>query len=164
MAGSSNKKVVIQRFDREPIFGFVQQNAWLRADGIELLSPTGTLIQIALMDAKAICFVREFSLDPVPASRRAFLNRPKVDGVWVRLVFRDAEMLEGVMPNNLLYMEAAGISVIPPDSAQRVFAPRTALTAVQVLGVVGSPFRGQSKARTGKGTQEQIGLFEGSGL
>jgi hypothetical protein len=49
-------------------------------------------------------------------------------------------MLEGVLPNNLLQIEPYGVTVIPPDpysNTQRIFVPRTALVAVEVLGVVG---------------------------
>jgi hypothetical protein len=64
------------------------------------------------------------------------------------------------MPNNLLQLDNQGFTVIPPDpysNHQRIFIPKTALTSVEVLGVVGSPL----KRRKGKPTpKEQIGLFE----
>ena len=74
--------------------------------------------------------------------------------------FRDGEVLEGVMPNNLLQIDMYGFTVIPPDpfgNTQRVFVPRMALRAVQVLGVVGSPLKKRGPKRVPK---EQIGLFE----
>ena len=52
--------------------------------------------------------------------------------------------MEGILPNNLLQMENAGFTVIPPDpfgNLQRIWVPRTSLVAVEVLGVVGSPLR-----------------------
>ena len=82
-----------------------------------------------------------------------------MEGLWVRLRFRDGDILEGVMPNNLLQIEAYGFSVVPPDSfsnQQRVFVPRVSLQAVEVLGVVGSPLKRKAKP-AGK---DQIGLFE----
>jgi hypothetical protein len=105
-------------------------------------------------------FVRDFSSDPLAGARRSFLSRPKIDGLWVRLAFRDGDMLEGVMPNNLLFMETEGVHIIPPESAQRVFVPRAALTSVTVLGVVGSPLRAGKSRKSGEG-KTQIGLFEG---
>ena len=92
--------------------------------------------------------------------RRVFLTRPKIEGLWVRLRFRDDDVLEGVMPNNLLQLEHYGFTLIPPDSLsnhQRIFVPRAALRSVEVLGVVGSPLT-RRKAKTP--AKEQIGLFE----
>ena len=54
------------------------------------------------------------------------------------------EIMEGVMPNNLLSLDYYGFSIIPPDpysNQQRIFIPKTALSEVQVLGVVGSPLK-----------------------
>jgi hypothetical protein len=64
------------------------------------------------------------------------------------------------MPNNLLQVERYGFTVVPPDSAsnqQRIFAPREALRAVEVLGVVGSPLK---RRKTKPGAKEQISLFD----
>jgi hypothetical protein len=62
--------------------------------------------------------------------------------------FRDGEVLDGILPNNLLSWDIAGYMVTPPESDannQRVFVPRQALRSIQVLGVVGSPLRGKRK-------------------
>ena len=42
--------------------------------------------------------------DPEPS--RVFLNRPKQEGLWVRMVFLDGEVMDGILPNNLLTWEA----------------------------------------------------------
>ncbi|MDX2149728.1 MAG: hypothetical protein SFV54_03270 [Bryobacteraceae bacterium] len=74
------------------------------------------------------------------------------------MTFKDGETMEGVLPNNLLQVEAFGFSLAPPEMAniQRVYVPRQALDLAEVLGVVGSPLR-RKKA---KETTGQIGLFE----
>lgn len=84
-------------------------------------------------------FVREFSDDFEP-ERKAFLSRPKLDGLWVRLRYLDGEVLEGVVPNDLLSLLDNGIQITPPDlnsSTDRIFIPRSALSDLTVLGVVG---------------------------
>ena len=84
-------------------------------------------------------FVREFSDDFEP-ERKAFLSRPKLDGLWVRLRYLDGEVLEGVVPNDLLSLLDNGIQITPPDlnsSTDRIFIPRSALSELTVLGVVG---------------------------
>jgi hypothetical protein len=160
VASSTNKKVIIARFDRENLTGFVQTNSWLTPTGIEFLTQAGVVNTVAWQDLKSVYFVREFTNANPTESRKAFLNRPKFDGVWVRLQFRDGDQLEGVMPNNLLFMEPEGVHVIPPEGAQRIFVPRQAVTSVQVLGVVGIRSTKPSAKKAAR-EKTQIGLFEG---
>jgi hypothetical protein len=88
---------------------------------------------------RAIYFVREFTADYEP-ERKTFLSRPKLDGLWVRLTFRDQQTLEGVVPNDLLALLDSGVQITPPDlngAAVRIYVPRSALLELTVLGVVG---------------------------
>ena len=159
MASSTSKKVLVQRFDRETLPGFVNASAFLTDRGVEILTTGGAVSLLPYEDVKSVFFVRDFTENDPASARRVFLSRPKLDGIWVRLTFRDGDTLEGLMPNNLLQVEAEGVQVIPPDGAQRVFVPRVALKSVQVLGVVGSPLRTGRKKPV---TRDQIGLFEES--
>jgi hypothetical protein len=87
--------------------------------------------------------VKDFDGEPEPS--RVFLNRPKQEGLWVRMVFLDGEVMDGILPNNLLSWEAAGITVTPPEpdsNNQKVFVPREALQER-----AGSGGGGQSVAR-----------------
>jgi hypothetical protein len=104
-----------------------------------LLTQVGEHEEMAVKSVRAIYFVREFTDDFEPV-RKAFLSRPKLDGLWVRLKFRDEEVIEGVVPNDLLTMLDQGVQITPPDlhgSTLRIFIPRTALAEMTVLGVVG---------------------------
>jgi hypothetical protein len=157
LATSTNKKVHIQRFERESLAGFVNPATYLTSRGIELLQRSGNLLVIPYVEIKTVYFVRDFPVGE-PGQRRSFLNRPKQDGLWVRLTFRDHDALEGVIQNNLLLIHDIGFHIIPPDSTQHVFVPRTALIEVQVLGVVGSPLRADRRKKPP--AKEQIGLFE----
>jgi hypothetical protein len=144
MALASNKKVLLVRFDRESLQGFVQTPAGLEGDAVELLRPEGSLVRIAMAETKLVCFVRDFDAGETWQDHRAFASRPKTAGLWVRFRFRDGDWLEGILPNNLLQFEAAGFSAIPADPSfqnQRVFVPRLALAGVEVLGVIGSSAR-----------------------
>jgi hypothetical protein len=110
-----------------------------RNDPVDLLTQNGEHEQIPLGRVRAIYFVREFSDDYEP-ERKAFLSRPKLDGLWVRLRFNDSETLEGVVPNDLLSLLDNGLQITPPDlnsTSDRIFVPRSALSEVTVLGVVG---------------------------
>ena len=157
MAGSTTKKAVLQRFDKEALAGYVNPVSFLQSTGVELLSAQGNVSAIPYPEIKCVAFVREFEGNE--PERQVFFTRPKMEGLWVRLRFRDGEVMEGVMTNNLLQLEPYGFTVTPPDSSgnrQRVFIPRTALESIEVLGVVGSPLKRKEKAAP----KEQIGLFE----
>ena len=159
MAGSTTKKVVIRRFDRESLTGFVNPLTYLQVEGLELLSPSGELSVVPYHEIKLVSFVREFGL-PSANERKVFLSRPKINGLWVRMTFRDGELLEGVLSNDLLQLPAQGFPLIPPDTSaggQRLFVPREAVTDFTVLGVVGGPAAKRKKAVP---PREQIGLFE----
>ena len=146
MAGSTAKKVVVRRFERETLTGFVNPFSYLQPQGLELLRQDGSLAVLPYGEIRSVAFVKDFDGDPEPS--RVFLNRPKLEGLWVRMVFRDAEVMDGILPNNLLSWEAAGLTVTPPEpdsNNQKVFVPREALRSVQVLGVVGSPLRAKRK-------------------
>ena len=100
---------------------------------------------------RGIYFVREFTDDFEP-ERKAFLSRPKLDGLWVRLRFTDGDTIEGVVPNDLLSLLDNGIQITPPDlssTTDRIFIPRSALTDVTVLGVVGIARRKPAAAAAG---------------
>lgn len=160
MAGSTNKKVMIRRFDRESLPGFVNPQAYLQAGGVEILTASGNLLVVPYEDIKALYFVRDFDAGEPSAESRLFQNRPKMNGVWIRMRFRDGEVMDGLMPNNLLQLEAYGFTFVPPNAganSQKVFVPRAALAELQIVGVVGSPLRPR-KARPKP--EEQIELFE----
>ena len=142
MSGSTTKRVLLERFDREPIRGFVNPQTMLQAGGVEILRPDGSLAVVPFEQIKAVCFVRDLEGDAVFAERTQFATRPKSTGLWVSLEFRDGAHLEGIIPNNLLQLDALGYTLSPPEAtgnAQRVFVPRQALKEIQVLGVIGTP-------------------------
>ena len=158
MAGSTTKKVILRRLDREPLTGYVNPVSFQQPGGVELLSAQGSVSIVPYAEIKTVAFVREF--DAQDAGRKQFYTRPKMEGLWIRLQFHDGELMEGVMPNNLLQVEGHGLMVIPPDAngnSQRVFIPRAALRSAEVLGVVGSPLR---RAPAKAASKEQPRLFE----
>lgn len=164
MAGSTNKKVLVARFDKAPLQGFVQFPEGVTGEQLDLLTPAGAVISLPLAEVKLVSFLRDFEAGETPTEswkkQRAFSNRPKTAGLWVRLRLRDGDSIEGLLPNNLLTMEPGGVTVTPPDPTfqnQRIFVPRPALTAVEVLGVIGSPLRRAAKAAD-KG--DQLKMFD----
>ncbi len=157
---STSKKVVIRRFDREPLAGVVNPQTYLARGGIELLSREGTALKVPYEEVKSVDFVRDFEDRQAPPERRVFNARPKTEGLWVRMRFRDGELMDGLLANNLLGLEHYGFTIVPPNPSsrsQRIFVPRAALSEFLVLGVVGSPLRSRKVPRKPK---DQLGLFE----
>ena len=157
MFSSTTKRVVVYRFDREPLRGFVNPQMWLVEGGAEFLSPEGTFSLLPYPDLKIVSFVRDFDGNSILQEKRLFASRPKTAGLWVRAQFRDNDFLEGVMPNDLLQVEQYGFMLVPPDASsnnQKIFVPRNALKELRILGVIG-------QQRRSKGDPErQIKLFE----
>lgn len=161
MALATNKKVLVVRFDRETLSGFLQVPGGFGPDSIELLTPEGALVQVPYADTKVVCFVRDFESGETWRDHRGFSTRPKTAGLWVRLLFRDGESIEGMIPNNLMQIEPSGFSIVPPDPTfqnQRIFVPRAALADVQVLGVIGSPLKRKAAKKVGK-DEGQLEMF-----
>jgi uncharacterized protein DUF6982 len=125
--------------DRKPLRGYLNPARLGQTDPIDLLTQDGEYQEIPLGKIRSIYFVREFS-DSFEPERKAFLSRPKLDGLWIRLRYLDGETLEGLIPNDLLSLLDNGLQITPPDlnsSTDRIFVPRSALADVTVLGVVG---------------------------
>lgn len=163
MAGSANKKVLVARFDRETLAGFVSSPDGFEPDGFDLLTPAGAHVRVPYSETKVVCFVKDFEGGETWHKQRTFSTRPKTPGIWLRLAFRDGDALEGIAANNLMLVEGPGFHVIPPDPTfqnQRVFVPRAALTEVQVLGVIGSPLK-RRKPAVDPARQGQLDLFGG---
>jgi hypothetical protein len=136
---STHKKVVVVLADKKSQRGYLNPSRLGQVGPVDLLSPDGEHTEIPLDKLRSIYFVREFS-DEYEPERKAFLSRPKLDGLWVRLRYNDGETLEGVIPNDLLNLIDNGVQITPPDlnsNTERIFVPRTALREITVLGVVG---------------------------
>jgi Family of unknown function (DUF6982) len=125
--------------DRTTLRGYLNPANLGVAETLDLLTPAGEHRHFSVAEVRSIYFVREFTDDFEP-ERKAFLSRPKLDGLWVRLKFRDNDTLEGVVPNDLLSLLDRGVQITPPDlhgTTLKIFIPRTALSEMTVLGVVG---------------------------
>jgi hypothetical protein len=136
---STHKKVIVVLADRKALRGYLNAGRLGQTDSVDLLTQDGTHQEIPVAKIRSIYFVREFS-DEYEPERKAFLSRPKLDGLWVRLRYLDGESLEGLIPNDLISLLDNGLHITPPDlnsSTDHIFVPRSALSEVTVLGVVG---------------------------
>jgi hypothetical protein len=168
---SGQKKVVVRTFDGAVAWGYLPQGGFVEQDSVELMAVDGRLSGHAVNEIKTISYVRDFNLDdkvdPERMGRRTFQARPRGDGLWVKLTFRDGEELEGLTTFDVgvvdSVLEDGGIFVRPPDArgnTQRIFVPRTALRSLEVLGFVTAPSkRIAGKAGAGVVADTQTRLF-----
>jgi hypothetical protein len=157
---STHKKVVVRKLDRDSVTGYVSPAAFLVDGKVEVLNTAGNVVGIELKDIKGVYFVREFG-DSEALARKTFTTRPRSEGLWVRLHFRDNEVLEGLMANDLTQVLPEGFLINPPDSrsnTQRIFVPRSALSGLTVLAVIGSSQGRGRKPRSPRG-ENQVPMF-----
>ena len=145
---STHKKVVVRKMDRDAINGYVASAEFIIDGKLEILNTAGNVVHIDLREVKGVYFVRDFT-DTDAFSRKTFTTRPRVEGLWVRLRFKDTEMLEALMPNDLTQVTSDGFFINPPDTrsnVQRIFVPRSALSEMTVLAVIGAAARKRKAA------------------
>lgn len=138
---STHKKVIVRKLGRDSVSGYVAPTHFVIESKLELLNPAGKVVMIDLAEVKNVDFVRDFS-EMGTATRKTFTNRPRTEGLWVRLRFIDNDVLEGMMANDLTQVSPEGYLITPPDTrgnVQRVFVPKTALEEMTVLAVIGRP-------------------------
>ena len=161
---SAKKKVILRRTTGEILPGYLPLSGITRGAGsarvVELLDLSGRLVEVLLTDVRMISYVRDFNLadttNPERLTRRAFLARPRNEGVWLRMTFRTSERspertietLEGLAAADLSLLDSmiedGGLHVAPPDirsNTQRIFVPRAAIENLQILAVITTPSR-----------------------
>lgn len=146
---NSRKKVIVRLLTGEMHAGYLPGAGLLDAAGeLALLDLEARLLALPLGTVRHIAYVRDFNLgeaDPERLSRKTFPARPRTEGVWLRLTMVGGEVLEGLAAANVGLadglLQDGGVFLTPPDvrsNTQRLFVPRTAFTAMQVVGVIGA--------------------------
>jgi len=165
----ARKKVIVRSFGGTIAWGYLPQDGFVDRDGVDLLDSAGRVLRIVLSEIKTIATVKDFNsddeVDPERIGRRSFLGRPRGEGLWLKVEFRDGDSLEGLVHFDVQFMDVFmvdhGFRMVPPDSrsnTQSLFIPRAAVAKVEVLGYVGAP--GKKKVRTAADGLEQPRLFE----
>jgi len=153
---SSRKKVIVRRLTGEILPGYLPFSNFVHNRAVDLLDLSGHVVPLLLRDIKYVCYVRDFNLNdtlnPERLTRRAFLARPRSEGLWLRLTFRtsstEVDQLEGLAPIDISLLDDlvndAGLHLTPPDTrsnTQRIYVPRTSISELQLLAVITTPSR-----------------------
>ena len=165
MPSSTAKRVLLYRFDRQPLEAVVNPAGYLGTSHIELLTTGGNVQTVAYSEAKAVCFASDPGRPDLFTTHSFFERRPKVPGLWTRFTFRDGDKLDGILSHNLLDWPEAGYVITPAGAGagrQRVFIPRLALTGTELLGVVGvsAISGGGKKKRSAAEDRGQLRIFD----
>jgi hypothetical protein len=154
---STHKKVIVRKTGRDVLRGYVS-SVFIHDGKLEMLNQSGKVVLIDLGEVKSVDFVRDFN-DSAAPGRKTFTTRPRTEGLWVRLKFHDNDVLEGVMPNDLVQLSPEGYLITPPDTrgnVQRVFVPKAALEEMNVLAVIGRPDARRKVAKPEEVGQERL--------
>jgi len=144
-----SEKVVIQLADRR-IKGYLDSPNW---DTIEELlshappaSPetfrirhleTNHLEEIPTRDIKAVFYVNCFK-EPRAQGPQFSYPCAIVHGIWMRLQFRDGEIMEGIVHNSTRYLVDPGFFMVPTDPGSNnklIYVVKNLLVDHRVLGL-----------------------------
>ena len=139
----TRRKAVIRYVDGSLLRGYLsaQDEAALQTNVMEpfvVQVAGGHSQEVKPSDIKAIFFVKSFEGSPNYSEFKVFTNRPNGRGVWIRVHFRDGEVMEGVATNSLETYTRPVFQLTPPDPAsnnQAVLVSKHFLQEMQVLGL-----------------------------
>jgi hypothetical protein len=162
----AQKKVIVRRFNASTVSGYMPANGFLDSNIIALMDTEGRAILFPINEIKWIAYVRDFNpedlAEPERLGRRTFPARPRTEGLWLRMIFRDGDALEGLAALDITFLDSIvtdhGLMATVPDArsnTQRIYVPRSALTSLGLLGVITSPTR----RKTAQSQEPQPRLF-----
>jgi hypothetical protein len=166
VSSSTAKRLIVYRFDRQPSEALVHADAYLLPGGVELMTSDGNLQLIDYKAVKALCFAAEGAPADLFSAQTTFDRRPKTPGLWASFRLRDGDVLEGVLPHNLLEWPVQGFLLTPPRSGtyrQRVFLPREAVSQTLLRGTMGgaAPFNAKGAKKGERGDEpRQLSIFD----
>jgi hypothetical protein len=145
-----SEKVVIQLADRR-IKGYLETPDWNTIEELLSHAPPGSpetfrirrletdiVEEIPTRDIKAVFYVNSFDGDPEHKALNFHTRAPIVHGIWMRLQFRDGEIMEGIVHNSTRYLVDPGFFLVPTDPGSNnklVYVVKNLLVDHRVLGL-----------------------------
>lgn len=87
---------------------------------------------------KAVFFVSSLDGSPEHSNLQFHAHAPVVPGIWMRVKFRDGEVIEGVVHNSIRYLTNPGFFLRPIDPASNnrlIYVMKGRLVDHQILGL-----------------------------
>ncbi len=148
---ASHSEKVIIRLQGESIRGHLEIPVWDNLEDLLRHAPvsplevfrlqrldTGVMEDISATDTKAVFFVRSFEGDDRRTDLKFHTHAPIVHGIWLRVEFKDGEIIEGIVYNSMHYLIDPGFFLLPTDPGSNnkmVYVIKKGLKDCRVLGV-----------------------------
>jgi hypothetical protein len=133
------RKVVLRKLDGSVLKGFLAEiPIWNGREYISIQSLTNDEIRIPKSEVKALFFVRRFGGNKEHSEVRFFDTHPRIDGLWLRVTFKDNEVVEGIVANHFDFFVEEGFYIKPPDpntNNRLVYVLKNALKDLTILGI-----------------------------
>lgn len=147
---SRSEKVVIRMKDRL-ILGHLEIPVWENLEDLLRHAPvsppeifrvqrldTGVVEEIPAAEAKAVFFVKSFEGNHRHNELKFYTRAAIVYGIWIRIEFKDGEVMEGIVHNSIHYLIDSGFFLLPTDPGgnnKLVYVVKKSLKDCRVLGV-----------------------------
>ena len=145
-----SEKIVIQ-YGTKTIKGYLESRVWNTIEELLRNAPrtppetfrvrhldSDKIEEIPTSDAKAVFYVNSFEGDERHKPLHFHSRAPIAHGVWIKLLFHDGEVMEGIVHNSLHYLVDPGFFLQPsdPNSNNRlVYVLKSALKDHRILGI-----------------------------
>lgn len=93
---------------------------------------------VDLKNAKALFFVKSLEGRSDYVEVKFFERNPQIEGLWIKLRFKDGEVTEGIVHNSLPFVAHSGFFLRPPDpqsNNQVVYVVKSFLLDFRILGI-----------------------------
>jgi len=147
---NKSERVVIQ-FGTKTLKGYLESPVWNTIEELLSNAPASSpetfrirhidsdlVEEISTKEIKAVFYVNTFDGDSDHKHLNFHSRAPVAQGIWMRLQFRDGEVMEGIVHNSLRYLIDPGFFLLPtdPDSNnQLVYVVKNWLVDHRVLGM-----------------------------
>jgi len=142
-------KVVVHLADGSLVKGFLRENESfdpLSAGLIGNRLPPTVAVQLTeggekiidLNSAKALFFVKTLEGQTDYVELKFFERNPDIEGLWIKIRFRDGEATEGIVHNSLPFVADSGFFLRPPDPRSNnrvVYVVKSFLSDFRILGI-----------------------------
>lgn len=145
-----SERVVIQ-FGNKTLKGYLESPAWNEIEDFLGIAPppspetfrvrhldSEVVEEVPISEIKAIFYVNTFAGDSGHNHLNFHSRAPVANGVWVKLEFRDGEVMEGLVHNSIRYLVDPGFFLLPTDPESNnklVYVVKDWLVDYRVLGM-----------------------------
>lgn len=144
-SGSGSARVVVRTNKGDLIKGFLNgrngdpKTLSLNTSGVlEVLQENGEVLPVQIDSLQSVFFVRSFKGCEEHEEMKFLATSPAPQRVWVRIQYRNGEILEGSVENTRAFLSERGFFLKPADPHTNnigVYVLKEALSDFHVMGV-----------------------------